>query len=119
MLQNFIIVGLGGALGSMLRYGLSVIFPLNTPFMLGVLVANTMGCFMLGMATQYQVNGEFSPLVRLFIYTGVLGGLTTFSALMLDIFKLYENQNTGMAIAYMVATIAFGILAFYTGKVIM
>ncbi len=119
MLQNFIIVGLGGALGSMVRYGLSIVFPLNTPFMVGVLLANSLGCFLLGMASQYQTSGEFSPLLRLFIYTGILGGLTTFSAIMLDIFKLYENQNTLIAIAYLVATLALGILAFYSGKAIM
>lgn len=74
-------IALGGSLGALCRHGLSVLahrlLPPNFPW--GTLAANLMGCFLIGglwvLATEYS----FSQEVRVFVFTGAIGSLTTFS----------------------------------------
>ncbi|MDO4936623.1 MAG: fluoride efflux transporter CrcB [Sutterellaceae bacterium] len=74
-------VASGAAIGAVLRWGLS--YGLNGKFALlpaGTLVANLLGGFFAGVALAYfAMHAEVSPWVRLFVVTGILGGLTTFS----------------------------------------
>ncbi|MDW7604224.1 MAG: fluoride efflux transporter CrcB [Candidatus Nitrotoga sp.] len=80
-LYAFIAVGLGAAIGSWLRWGLTVW--LNQKFSelpLGTLSANIIGGYLVGLAVAFFIQqSSLAPEWRLFIITGFLGGLTTFS----------------------------------------
>jgi CrcB protein len=79
--HQFMAVGLGAALGSLLRWLLALQF--NAPaaaLPLGTLIANGLGGFLVGVAVSlFEHHDENPPAVRLFCITGFLGGLTTFS----------------------------------------
>ena len=102
MLKQFLLVGAGGFLGSSLRYAVSVVctrfYPASV-FPLSTLIINTTGCFAIGfiggLAASKQIlagNG------RLFIFTGILGGYTTFSAFGLETFFLMRMEHIRMAL---------------------
>ena len=81
MLQQFAAVGIGAALGAWLRWGLgAALNPLFPTLPLGTLSANLVGGFAMGMVMEFATrHALLSPDARLFVTTGFLGGLTTFS----------------------------------------
>jgi CrcB protein len=78
---QFIAVGAGAALGSLLRWVLSLVFNGVLDVMpLGTLMANCLGGFLIGISIAlFEHHDDLPPAVRLFYVTGFLGGLTTFS----------------------------------------
>lgn len=96
-MTNFLIVGLGGALGSMGRYGL-LLFVEKTfshPwFPYATLSSNIVGCILIGLLRGLNENkGYFSDDVALFLFIGVLGGFTTFSAFGFETFKIANEGH--------------------------
>ena len=94
-----IAVGVGAALGAWLRWGFSLmlnsIFP-TIPF--GTLTANLIGCYFIGMAAEYFVyNNTVTAETRLFIITGFLGGLTTFSTFSVETVTLLLREQYSWA----------------------
>jgi CrcB protein len=92
---GFLAVGIGGALGCWLRWGLGVLLnPLFPTLPLGTLAANLAGGLMMGFAlgafAHYQA---LAPEVRLFVATGFLGGLTTFSTFSAESTTLLLRQQ--------------------------
>ena len=86
-LTPWLVVFVGGGIGSMLRHGVNLgaarIAGLGFPF--GTLVANITGCFVMGLVRRlFRLSRRPSQTWRLFLMTGVLGGYTTFSAFSLD-----------------------------------
>ncbi len=104
----WLVVFVGGGLGSMLRHGVNVtaarLFGTGFPF--GTLVANVTGCFIMGLLAGYfAFRGDASQTWRLFLMTGMLGGYTTFSAFSLDALLLYERGQAGLAALYVAASV--------------
>jgi fluoride exporter len=117
-LTPWLVVFVGGGLGSMLRHGVNLgaarIAGLGFPF--GTLVANITGCFVMGLSAGYfAFRGEASQTWRLFLMTGVLGGYTTFSAFSLDALLLYERGQTGLAALYVVSSVALALAGVVVG----
>lgn len=106
---SFALVALGGALGSMLRYALSVqaTAALGTGFPWGTLAVNVLGSAAIGVAAGLGVSGG----ARLLLVTGVLGGFTTFSAFSLETGELFERHPV-LAALYVAASVGLGLLAF-------
>lgn len=76
----FLLVGIGGALGSMARYGIGLAVP-STTFLYATLLVNVIGCFCVGLALpSFERAATLSPEIRLLVIVGFLGGFTTFSA---------------------------------------
>ena len=88
--MNYLIVGFGGALGAMLRYGAMNVLPgtFSTPII--TLCINSFGSFILGFLF-YTVLKKSNRLY-LFVTTGVLSGFTTFSTFSLDVVQLLQNE---------------------------
>lgn len=78
---GFLAVGLGAALGAWLRWGLGIVLnPVFPTLPLGTLAANLIGGYLVGVAVAFfSEHAGLSPEARLFIITGFMGGLTTFS----------------------------------------
>ena len=99
---NIVAVGLGAAIGAWLRWLLSLALNLIVPTLpLGTLVVNLAGGFMIGVAFAYfaaQLNS--APYWRLFVITGFLGGLTTFSAFSAEAMVLLQRGQYGWALLH-------------------
>ena len=105
--MNFLLVGMGGALGSMARYWVGTAF--NTAgFPWGTLAVNIVGSAVIGVLAGLGVSVGW----RLFLVTGVLGGFTTFSAFSLETGLLWERSPT-LAAVYVGASVGLGLMAFF------
>lgn len=94
MLSSLVAVGLGGALGAMARYLVSLMaqnaWGIYFPF--GTLIVNGLGSFLAGLTVTLLVNSlSGSEQARLFIFTGFLGGFTTFSSFAVESMWLFEQ----------------------------
>ncbi len=111
--MNFLLIAIGGAAGSVLRYGCSRL--LNTPsFPYGTLAVNIIGSFLIGVLWAF-FSKEADEEKRLLLITGFCGGFTTFSAFSLEGLQLLQQSKFTTFFLYTFATIIFGIAATYTG----
>lgn len=96
--MNFVYVGVGGAIGSMFRYAVSLLpIPGNFPF--ATLIVNFLGAIIIGILSELQID-KISPQANLLWKTGFCGGFTTFSTFSLEAFGLLEKGATGLGIFY-------------------
>ena len=113
--MNWLLVAIGGGLGALARYVLSGwILPhtLQQKFPWPTFAVNLLGCLIAGilfaMAAKHEV---FSPNLRLFLFTGLLGGFTTFSAFGLETAHLLKRGDIWVALGYVLASVLCGLLA--------
>lgn len=114
MKHTFLQVALGGALGSMARYGVTILAGRVTGLPLGTLTVNIAGCFAMGLlASVLALRGgqHLAPL----LLTGVLGGFTTFSAFSLDTLTLWQRGAAGLAMGYVAASVLLSLAAVTAG----
>lgn len=116
--MNFVMVALGGALGSVLRYLMSLLIAQVLPAYLYIatLLVNIIGCFLIGCAFAWFVlRPDVTDLTRLLLMTGFLGGFTTYSTFSLDALRLLNGGQTLLALLYMGVTLFGGLLATWLG----
>ena len=91
--MQWLAIGLGAAIGACLRAWLARFNPLHHWIPLGTLGANVLGGLLIGLALVWfeRVGSSLSPNVRLFVITGFLGGLTTFSTFSAEVFTLIND----------------------------
>jgi fluoride exporter len=94
-------VFIGGGLGACLRWWLSLRLNPRFPMIpLGTLVSNVMGGYVIGVAVAFfAIKTELPPEARLFVITGFLGGLTTFSTFSSEVVNLLAQAQFGWAVA--------------------
>lgn len=118
-MKPLLLVALGGAFGSMSRYLLSgwiLHHAAHWRFPVGTFAINVLGCLVIGALAGLAVkDGLFSPEVRLFLFTGLLGGFTTFSAFGLETFYLIRREEFLVAGGYVLGSVALGLLAVVAG----
>jgi fluoride exporter len=118
-LKSVLLVALGGALGSVARFKLSGWVLQQTPnwrFPAGTLAVNLIGCFIAGLLAGMAVKQDvFTAEARVFLFTGLLGGFTTFSAFGLETLLLFKRGEAGMALANVVVSIVVGLLVAWLG----
>lgn len=117
--MEFLLVGIGGALGSILRY-ITSNWTLNlyssTTFPSGTFLVNILGCAAIGIfSAAVQRYGLGDPRLKLLVVTGFLGGFTTFSAFGVETAELIRSGNTSMALFYSLSSILAGVLAVFVG----
>jgi CrcB protein len=116
--MDIVWVGLGGGLGSVLRWwiGLIVSERHHGNFPLGTFLINVTGTFLIGYLTvlfgiDWHNRYGHGMVLNAFVLTGVLGGYTTFSSMQLDAAKLAEKTSGGHAASYLMLSVLAGLLA--------
>ena len=115
-------IAAGGAAGASMRHLVNVIATrqLGHGFPWGTMMVNIAGSFIMGMLiTLMALKWNTSQEIRAFLTTGMLGGFTTFSAFSLDFATLYERKQQFAAFAYAGSSVAFSLLAVFTGMMLV
>ena len=118
MLKTALIIALGGGLGSILRYFTSVLVSKywSSNFPLATFIVNSIGCLLIGFIIGLLEKNQLSDSrLKLFLVTGICGGLTTFSAFGMENYNLFQNNNSLLAFVYIAMSIVIGLLAIWLG----
>ena len=114
---GFLLVGIGGALGSMARYGVGLAVQATT-FPYATLIVNAIGCFCIGLALpDLERAASLPPETRLLAVVGFLGGFTTFSAFGSESVALMK-LGLAPALANVAANLMLGLAAVAIGRVV-
>ena len=113
--MKMLLVAAGGAVGSMTRYQIGSMVLARTEawaFPLGTFIVNVLGCLVAGVLIGIAEYRNFlTPDLRLLIFTGFLGGFTTFSAFGVETVALIERTQYGIAAFYVISSILCGVAA--------
>jgi fluoride exporter len=113
MVANLVLVGVGGALGSIARHGIGMALARVSPSRVtpyATMIVNLAGCLVIGLLAGLVASQRVSltPALRAFIFVGILGGFTTFSSLGLDTFTLAHGGRAGPAALNVAIQVAGG-----------
>jgi CrcB protein len=114
----WLLIAIGGAVGSVARYALSsfVLRATGTLFPLGTFVVNAVGCFCFGaIAAAADGRVTISADARAFILVGVLGGFTTFSSYVFESAGLIRDGQMAAALVNVAGQVIIGLAAFWIG----
>jgi CrcB protein len=118
-MKSLLLVAFGGAFGSVARFKLSGLVLTQVPdwrFPAGTFVVNVAGCLVAGvLAGLAERHALFTPEARLLVFTGVLGGFTTFSAFGLETVMLVRRGELAIASANVLLSVAAGLAALWIG----
>ncbi len=116
MIKNFLFVGLGGFLGSILRYACYLI-PVKFDSYWTTLSVNLIGSFIIGLVMAFINKGFIiSEEMRLFLTVGICGGYTTFSTFSMEITNLSHHGKWIQFSLYLTLSILGGVTAFIAGQ---
>ena len=119
-MYTFLLIGIGGFIGSILRYTLSGWIQNNfVNFPVGTLFVNISGSFLLGLImylSEYQ--GFFGEETRIFLTIGLIGGYTTLSTFSYESFRLLDGSKLTLMTIYLMSTVLFSMFAVYLGKIV-
>ena len=118
----FLSVGLGGALGDISRYLISlwITGTFGQPGRMAMLSVNVSGSLMMGMMVALlTVSSLFSDLVRGFVMIGFLGALTTFSSFALDAHSFFQRVEMLAGELYLLLCVCLSVAGFYVGLVVV
>ncbi|MFZ5774481.1 MAG: fluoride efflux transporter CrcB [Thermodesulfobacteriota bacterium] len=107
----------GGGIGSLTRYGLFMLIqrPAGADFPMGTLAANLLGCLLIGFLWGSFETTRLANEWRLLIFTGFLGGLTTFSTIIWETIQLAQTGATRTALLYLGMSNTLGIALAVAG----
>ena len=111
---HVVFVGIGGAIGSVLRYTISLI-PCRSTFPLLTLITNLLGAILIGYITGLAIEKHLSQNTVLFFKTGLCGGFTTFSTFSLEAHNLLQNGNYTYAVIYILLSLAGSLIGVLCG----
>ncbi len=118
MLRAVLLVGLGGGVGSILRFLTNVLVKklVDTSFPLHTFVVNLLGCLVIGLLVgvfeRYDIGNSD---LRHLLVIGFCGGYTTFSTFALENMQLVQSGNLALAFVYIAASVITGLLAVWLG----
>lgn len=114
MVNNLLVVGLGGAAGSILRYSIQRIA--NTPaFPYGTLLINLGGCFLIGLFWGLLTKNTITQGTGLLLMSGFCGGFTTFSAFTYEGVHMLQDNRWLLFAGYTAASVFGGMIATFSG----
>lgn len=115
--MNFLFVAIGGALGAVSRYALSLVI-IKSDFPVMTFITNFLGAFLIGMIAGLAKKYSCSTNLVLFLKTGFCGGFTTFSTFSLETLLLLEKQNYPLAGLYAGGSVVLCLLGAACGNLL-
>jgi len=114
---NAMAVMIGGGIGAGLRYGLFLFVQRvsGVAFPFGTLVVNLLGSFFIGYLWSLFEGAHFVHEWRLFVFTGLLGGFTTFSTFTREAVQLFQTGEWKAAVTYILLSNIFGVMFVLVG----
>lgn len=113
---QFLIVGLGGAIGAMSRYGLGTI-AIKMDFPLTTFLINFVGAVIIGLFAGLTMSrDDISPNTALFVKVGICGGFTTFSGFSLEVMNMFEDNHAILAIVYAIVSVVTCVIGVWLGR---
>jgi fluoride exporter len=119
-LLKYLMVGIGGCLGSILRFWLGSYIgnKMGTRFPYGTFVINVTGSFLIGLVfALFTVKTQWSPNWRYLIPIGFIGGYTTFSSFEFETLRTMQDGQIGLGLLYVAASVVVGFVAVWGGMV--
>jgi CrcB protein len=116
--KSFVLVALGGATGTLSRYGIAEALDADRQFPLATFLVNVTGSFALGaLLTTLLVREHSAPAhpLRLLLGTGFLGGYTTYSAYAVETDTLLRGDHVALGVGYAVGSVIAGLVAAFAG----
>lgn len=114
--MNFLAVFFGGGLGALVRYVLYLITPHQTYLPFATLIANFFGCFIATVIFVYfAMKSGLNPICKTFLITGFCGGLSTLSALSLELLYFIQAEEYLKAIIYLISTVVVCVISVMLG----
>ncbi len=118
-MQSILCVGIGGFIGACLRYIVSISSSklFGTQFPYGTLVVNVIGGILIGLIMEFSLTTDFiSPNLKLFLTTGILGGLTTFSTFSYETISLLNDGRYIVGILNICLNLTLSLAGVVLGK---
>ena len=115
-ITTIIVLASGGALGAISRYIIIELTPKTLPY--GTLLVNLIGSLIIGIIFAFVHNSNVSPYLRLFIATGFLGALTTYSTFAIESFLLLHSSEYMMGLLNIILNVVGTILLAGIGYII-
>ncbi len=118
-MRNLLIIGAGGFVGAIARYVISGLVQqkTGTPFPIGTLTVNVIGCAMLGgLLALVETRPSLTPDARMFLSVGILGSFTTFSAFGSETLDLARTGMARFALMNVMAHVGVGLLSVWGGR---
>ena len=120
-MERVLLVGLGGFIGSIVRYFLNGVshslFPGST-YPIGTVIVNLSGCLVIGLLSQLvESHNAFTDLTRALVFVGILGGFTTFSAFGNESINLFRSGDYLSTSTYVLIQIIGGLLFVWVGRI--
>ncbi len=119
MIKAMLLAGLGGFIGTCLRYLTGKLCHLwdLSGFPLGTFVVNVIGCFVIGAILGLAERNNFiTPALNVLLVTGFCGGFTTFSSFSDDIFLLLQQRHWTIFVVYTLFSLVLGVLMVWMGR---
>lgn len=114
---NILWIALGGALGSVCRYTLGVLFPWDgSGFPMATFLANSLAALVLGVVAGLLIS-KFSNVeaLKYFVVIGFCGGFSTFSSFAFELFKINQQGSPGMMAFYAIISIIVSVALIFLG----
>ena len=117
----YLLIALGGAAGSLLRYFLGGVVQARSAsgFPIGTMVVNISGCLLIGVLVRQFMNMQLSQDLRALLIVGFCGGFTTFSTFSAETLTLVEGGEYARATLYVALSVTLCLLATFAGMATM
>jgi CrcB protein len=118
---NFVLVLIGGAIGSVSRFALSTwvnqVMQVKSIFPFGTLAVNMIGSFLAGVVWGVSTETTMKPEIRIFMMVGFMGGFTTFSSYALESYNLFDNGEVKAAFMNILANNVLSLILVFAGVI--